>query len=59
LLHIWGKIDKVRWIAQGPTYQNHLVCLKSSGAPDGGHFKKWPPSASASNMYYDISWVMS
>ena len=27
-----GKADKVRWIAQGPTYHNHLVCLKSSCA---------------------------
>jgi len=30
--HLGGKADKVRWIAQGPTYHNHLVCLKSSCA---------------------------
>ena len=39
-----GKADNVRWIAQGPTYQNQLVCLRSSGTPvSGGHFPKWPP----------------
>jgi len=41
-----GKAGKARWIAQRPTHQNHLVCLKSSGAPvDGSHGRIRPQLA--------------
>ena len=45
-----GKADSVRWIAWRTTYKNPLVCLRFCGTPAyGGHFEKWPLSASASN----------
>jgi len=41
-----GKAGNACWIAQRPIHQNHLVCLKSSGAPaDGGHGRIRPQLA--------------